>query len=332
MFLIWVTLILEMKLMLTRGMNMRILVTDGIAKEAVEMLEGAGHEVVLEEASPERLLEIIGDFHALIVRSRTKVRDDALEKATNLKVIGRAGIGVDNINIDTAKAKGIKVVNAPLGSTLSVAELAFGHMLSLARGISRGTDGIKKGNWLKKQLKGMELDGKTVGIIGCGRIGQALASRCQAFGMNTIGYDPYLPKEVAQEAGIDLMELDDLYKASDFISLHVALTDSTKHMISKGQFEIMKDSAYLVNCARGGVVDEAALYDALKNGSIGGAALDVFETEPPGETKLAELDNVTFTPHIGANTKDAQLKAGTMVSEQVLMAPDGETTVHWVNK
>lgn len=311
---------------------MKILVTDGLAEEAVKMLEEAGHEVVLEEASPERLLEMIGDFDGLIVRSRTKVRSDALEKASRMKVIGRAGIGVDNIDINDAKGRGIKVVNAPMGSTLSVAELAFGHMLAHARGIVKGTIGIKNQQWLKKQLKGMELDGKTVGIIGCGRIGQALAHRCQAFGMNTIGFDPYLPKEVADKVGIELVELDELYRRSDLISLHVALTPETRHMISTKELEMMKNGAILVNCARGGVVDEEALYHALHEGKLGGAALDVFETEPPGALKLAELDNVTLTPHIGANTRDAQLKAGVMVSEQVLMALKGETPTHWVNR
>ncbi|MGA1873928.1 MAG: hydroxyacid dehydrogenase [Thermoplasmatota archaeon] len=311
---------------------MKILVTDGIAPEAVRMLEEAGHEVVLDEASPERLLEIIGDYDALLVRSRTKVRQDALDRATRMKVIGRAGIGVDNIDIAYAKEKGIKVVNAPMGSTLSVAELSFSHMLALARGLVKGTNGIKSQQWLKKQLKGMELDGKTVGIVGCGRIGQALAARCQAFGMSTIGYDPYLPAEVAEEAGIRLVDIDELYRSSDFISLHVALTDETRHMISTPQFEIMKKNAYLINCARGGVVDEEALYNAIVEGKIGGAGLDVYETEPPGETKLSTLDNVTMTPHIGANTVDAQLKAGTMVSEQVIMALKGETPVYWVNK
>ncbi|MBN1539133.1 MAG: phosphoglycerate dehydrogenase [Candidatus Thermoplasmatota archaeon] len=311
---------------------MKVLITDGTAPEAVKMLEEAGHEVVLDEASPERLLEIIGEYDALIVRSRTKVRQDALDRAVRMKVIGRAGIGVDNIDVKYAKEKGIKVVNAPLGSTLSVAELALSHMLALARGLVKGTNGIRSQQWLKKQLKGMELDGKTVGIIGCGRIGQALASRCQAFGMTTIGYDPYLPAEVAGRANIRLVELDDLYRTSDFISLHVALTDETRHMISKPQLDMMKKNAYVINCARGGVVDEEALYNALKEGRIGGAGLDVFETEPPGDTKFAELDNVTMTPHIGANTVDAQFKAGTMVSEQVIMALKGETPTFWVNK
>ncbi len=311
---------------------MKVLVTDGIAKEAVKLLEDAGHVVTESDPTPEELMEVIGGYDAVLVRSKTKIRTAAIDKAANLKAIGRAGIGVDNIDIEYAKEKGIKVVNAPSGSTLSVAELAFGHMISLARGITRGTEGIKKGDWLKKQLKGMELDGKTVGIIGCGRIGQALAARCQAFGMDAIGYDPYLPKEIAEKAGIELMEMDDIYKRADFISLHVALTDSTRHMVSKEQFEKMKDTAFIINCARGGVVDEEALYHALKDGVIGGAALDVFESEPPGEIKLAELDNVTFTPHIGANTKDAQLKAGTMVAEQVIIALKGEEPPFWVNK
>ncbi|MFO8051462.1 MAG: hydroxyacid dehydrogenase [Thermoplasmatota archaeon] len=311
---------------------MKVLVTDGIAPQAIKMMEDEGHEVILDEVSPEGLLEKVGDYDALIVRSRTKVRKDALDKAENLKVIGRAGIGVDNIDIQYAKEKGIKVVNAPMGATISVAELAFGHMLALARGIVKGSNGIRDNKWLKKKLKGMELNGKTVGIIGCGRIGQTLAARCQAFGMKTVGHDPFLPLEVAEEHGIELMDIDELLKRSDFVSLHLALTDSTKHMISTGQFETMKDSAYLINCARGGVVDESALAVALKEGKIGGAALDVFETEPPGETELSRFDNVIFTPHIGANTVDAQLKAGTMVSEQVMMVLDGKTPTFWVNK
>lgn len=311
---------------------MKVLVTDGIAKEAVKMLEEAGHEVDEAEPTPEELIERIGAYDAILVRSKTKLRKEVLDKASNLKVIGRAGIGVDNIDIEYAKEKSIKVVNAPSGSTLSVAELAFSHMLALSRGIVKGSTGIKEGKWLKKQLKGVELDGKTIGIVGCGRIGQALAKRAQAFGMKTIGFDPFLPQEIAKESGIELLDMEEILKRSDFISLHVALNESTRHMVSTDQFEIMKDSAYLINCARGGVVDEEALYYALKEGKIAGAGLDVFETEPPGETKLTELENITFTPHIGASTKDAQLKAGTMVAEQVIMGLKGETPQFWVNK
>lgn len=313
-------------------MHMRILITDGLAKDAVKMLESAGHEVVMDEVSPERLVEVAGDYECIIVRSRSKITRAVIEKGTKLKVLARAGIGVDNIDLKAASEKGIKVVNAPLGSTISVAELAFGHMLDLSRGITRGTSALKQGKWLKKELKGFELEGKTVGIIGCGRIGQALASRCMAFGMKVKGFDPYLSPESAKSAGIDLMKLDDLLKISDYISLHVALTDSTKKMLSAPQFAMMKKSAYLINCARGGVVDEDALYAALKEGRLGGAGLDVFETEPPVNPKLAELDNVTFTPHIGANTKEAQDKAGVQVAEQVLLCFSGKEPEFWVNR
>ena len=311
---------------------MKILITDGLAKDAVKMLESAGHEIVMDEVTPERLLEVAGDYECIIVRSRSKVTKAVIEKGSKLKVVARAGIGVDNIDVKAATEKGIKVVNAPLGSTISVAELAFGHMLDLSRGITKGTMALKQGKWLKKELKGFELEGKTVGIIGCGRIGQALASRCRAFGMKVKGFDPFLTPEAAKVAGIDLVGLDDMLKASDYVSLHVALTDSTKKMLGAPQFAMMKKSAYLVNCARGGVVDEEALYAALKEGRLAGAGLDVFETEPPVNPKLAELDNVTFTPHIGANTKEAQDKAGVQVAEQVLLCLSGKDPVFWVNR
>lgn len=311
---------------------MKILITDGMAEEAVDMFRKAGHEVVLDEASPERLLEIIGEYDALCVRSRTKVRKDAIDRGVRLKVIGRAGIGVDNIDIDYAREKGIKVVNAPTGSTLSVAELTMGHMIALARGIVQGTQGIREGKWLKKQLKGRELAGKTLGIIGCGRIGREVAKRAQAFGMKVIGCDPYLPKETAEKAAIELSDLDHLLHHADFITIHANLTPENYHLINRDAFEKMKDGAYIINCARGGIIDENALYHALKEGKIAGAALDTFENEPPGETPLAELDNVIFTPHIGANTVEAQVKAGTIVAEQVLMVLEGKEPVHWVNR
>jgi D-3-phosphoglycerate dehydrogenase len=311
---------------------MRILITDGLAKDAVKMLETAGHVVVMDEVTPEKLLEVAGEYDCIIVRSRSKVTRAVIEKGNKLKVLARAGIGVDNIDMKAASEKGIKVVNAPLGSTISVAELAFGHMIDLSRGITRGTAALKQNKWLKKELKGYELEGKTVGIIGCGRIGQALATRCKAFGMKVKGFDPYLPVEAAKSAGIELLGLDDLLKISDYISLHVALTDSTRKMLGGPQFTMMKKNAYLINCARGGVVDEDALYNALKEGRLAGAGLDVFETEPPVNPKLAELDNVTFTPHIGANTKEAQDKAGVQVAEQVLLCFSGKEPEFWVNK
>ncbi|MDG6224708.1 MAG: hydroxyacid dehydrogenase [Candidatus Thermoplasmatota archaeon] len=303
---------------------MKILITDGLAKEAVQMLRDAGHEVVMDEATPERLLEIIGDHEALMVRSRTKVRADALEKGTNLKVIARAGIGVDNIDVRTAVEKGIVVVNAPSGSTVSVAEMAIAHMFSLARSVPRATSALKKGEWLKKQLKGIELNGKTLGLIGCGRIGQATAERARALGMHVIGCDPCISGEALSKGGIEPVPFEDLMARSDFISLHSNYTPENRHMIGAEALSKMKKTAYLINCARGGLIDEAALYDALKEGRIAGAALDVFETEPPGESPLMTLDNVSFTPHIGANTVEGQFRAGMIVAEQVLKVLNGE--------
>jgi D-3-phosphoglycerate dehydrogenase / 2-oxoglutarate reductase len=303
---------------------MKILITDGLAKEAVELLQNAGHDVVLDEATPERLLEIVGDHQALIVRSRTKVTKDVLAKAGNLKVIARAGIGVDNIDVRFATENGITVVNAPTGSTDSVAELAIAHMLSLARSIPRATSALKKGEWLKKQLKGRELSGKTLGLIGCGRIGQATAQRGRAFGMKVIGHDPWMPADVLDKCEIEHVDLDELYSRADFISVHANLTPENKHLIGAEALNKMKKGVFIVNCARGGIIDEIALYNALKEGKVGGAGLDVFETEPPGQSPLLELDNVSFTPHIGANTHEGQYRAGMIVAEQVLKVLNGE--------
>lgn len=311
---------------------MKILVTDGLANEAIELLKNAGHKVVLDEASAERLLSIIGEYDALCVRSRTKVKQDVLDQAANLKVIGRAGVGVDNIDIAYARKKGIKVVNAPTGSTVSVAELAIGHMLALARGIVRGTESIKRGEWIKKQLKGTELSGKTIGIIGCGRIGREVAKRALAFDMRVIGCDPYLQKDAATRASIRLSNLEEILRQSDFISIHANLTPENRHIINRETITKMKKTAYIINCARGGIIDEEALYQALKEGRIAGAALDVFEQEPPGATPLAELENVVFTPHIGANTKEAQTKAGLIVAEQIVMTLRGDEPTYWVNR
>jgi len=303
---------------------MKVLITDGLAKEAVEMLKEAGNEVVMDEATPERLIEMIGDFDALIVRSRSKVRAEVIAGADRLKVIARAGIGVDNIDVKAAADKGLTVVNAPTGSTVSVAELAIAHMLSLARSIPRATAAQKKGEWLKKQLKGSELNGKVLGLIGCGRIGQATAERARAFGMSVIGHDPWMPQDVLEKLNIRPVSLDDLYARSDFISIHANLTPENRHMIDDGAIAKMKKGAVIVNCARGGIIDEAALYTALKEGKLAGAGLDVYETEPLGESPLLTLDNVSLTPHIGANTVEGQYRAGMIVAEQVLKVLAGE--------
>jgi D-3-phosphoglycerate dehydrogenase len=298
---------------------MKILVSDSIAKEGVELLKTAG-EVNATELTPEELLAQIGEYDALVVRSRTKATKEVIEKAVNLKVIGRAGIGVDNIDVKAATAMGIVVVNAPRSSTTSVAELAIGHMISIARSLPRADKGIREGKWEKKQLKGTELFGKTLGFVGSGRIGAEVAVRAKAFGMKTIAYDPYLKADAAQKIGVEMCNLDHLLRASDFITIHALLTDETRGMVGVAEFAKMKPTAYIVNCARGGIIDETALYNALEDKKIAGAALDVFAKEPLVDSPLTKLDNIVFTPHIGAGTKEGQERAGVQVAEQVLKA------------
>ena len=310
---------------------MRVLACDGVAKEAVDMLKNAGHDVVEADPSPEELENMICDFHGVIVRSKSKVTRSVIDKGTNLKGIARAGIGVDNIDVAYAKEKGIPVVNAPTGSTNSVAELSLGLILALARNIVWADSTTKQGRWEKKKLKGLEVDGKVLGLVGVGNIAQCLAEKAQALGMTTIGYDPYLPQEVAAAAGVELKDLDNVLKEADYVSLHVVLTDETRGMIGAEKIALMKPSGCIVNCARGGVVDEKALYNALKEKRIRAAALDVFEKEPLADSPLAELDNIILTPHIGASTKEGQIRAGTIVVEQLLMAMNDKKPDYLVN-
>ncbi|MBI5000327.1 MAG: phosphoglycerate dehydrogenase [Euryarchaeota archaeon] len=310
---------------------MKILITDGIAEEGAAALRKE-HEVVEKDLSPQELPAEIGKYDALIVRSRSKVTAEVIEKGANLKVIGRAGIGVDNIDVAAATRKGIMVVNAPQGSTVSVAELALGLMLSLARGLPRADLTMHVGKWEKKGFMGTELCGKTLGFIGAGRIGGEVAKRAQAFGMRTVAYDPYLPKEAAENMGIKLVNLDTVLKDSDYITIHAMLTPETKGMVNAMAIEKMKRTVFIVNCARGGIIDEKALCEALKSKRIAGAALDVYESEPPANSPLLTLDNIILTPHIGASTHEGQERAGVMVAEQVLKALRGERPDAVVNK
>ncbi len=293
---------------------MKVLISDPVSESAINKMKEAGHEVdVKPDVTPEELLEIIPDYEALVVRSRTKVRKPLLEKAKNLKLIVRGGVGIDNIDVEDAKNAGIEVRNTPAASSASVAELAVGHMFSLARHIPRGTASLKTGEWIKKKLKGIELSGKTLGIIGIGRIGKETAKKATALGMNVIAYDPYV-KETDVE-GVSFVSPDELLSKSDFISLHLPHNEKTHHLISSEQLSKMKGNAYLVNCARGGIVDEDALYDALSSGKIAGAAFDVFEAEPPVDNKLLTLDNFFCTPHIGASTNEGQARVGDEVAK-----------------
>lgn len=310
------------------------MVTDKLADEAIRLLKENGFEVKYEELDHDGILKDIADYDGMIVRSRTKVTADIIERGAsgNLKVIGRAGIGVDNIDVKKATELGIKVVNAPTGSTVSVAELTVGLMLALARQIPKADSSMKRGEWIKKQLKGVELCGKTLGLIGSGRIAQHVARIAKGLGMNILVYSPHCTDKKAEKMGAKRASLEELLKNSDFVSLHIPKTEETHHLIDEKKLSLMKPTAYLINCARGGVVDEEALYRFLKEGKIAGAALDVFEEEPPKNSKLLELDNVVLTPHIGASTKEAQIRAGTICAEQVIKVLRGEEPEYWVNR
>lgn len=309
---------------------MKILVTDGLEADAIALLRKT-HEVDVAVLDAASLLERIPGYHALIVRSRTKVTKDVLARATNLKVVGRAGVGVDNIDVEAATSRKVVVVNAPTASTVSVAELALGHMLSLSRHLPEADRTTKDGKWEKKRLEGHELYGKTLGLIGSGRIGAEVAKRAQAFGMRVIAYDPYLSPATAERVGIRLVDKEVVLRSADYVSIHAALTPETKAMIGGKELAMMKRSAYLINCARGEIVQEVALAEALKAGTVAGAALDVFEKEPPGGSPILSAPNVVFTPHLGASTHEAQARAGAIIADQVLLALGGKRPEHLVN-
>jgi len=308
----------------------RILVADTIAEAGVALLREQTEVVVDTGLTPEDLLEIIPDFEGLVVRSGTRVTAEVIEAGQRLRVIGRAGVGIDNIDLDAARAHGVAVVNSPYASTVSVAEHALGMMLALARRIPQADTSLRRGEWLKNQFKGIELAGKTLGIIGLGRIGSAVAERARAFGMTIIAHDPYIPPQRGVDLDVPLLALDDLLRQSDFVTIHTPLSDSTRGLIGYRELTLMKSNAYLILCARGGIVDEAALLSALEEDRLAGAALDVFEKEPPGDNSLLASDKVIATPHIGAMTEEAQVRAGVGVAEQVLAVFNGERPEHLV--
>jgi D-3-phosphoglycerate dehydrogenase len=314
---------------------MKILITDKIANEAVDLFKKEGYEVKLEELDEKNLIREIPKYDALMIRSRTKVISSVIESGSNgnLKVVGRAGIGVDNIDIKMCAQNKIIVVNSPTGATESVAELALTHMLSLSRRITIADSSMKNGEWIKKQLMGNEIYGKTLGLIGCGNIGKLTAKYASNFNMSVIGFDPFISKEDLARDGITkIHKLEDLMSQSDYISLHLPHIKSTHHIIDSKMISKMKKNAFIINCSRGGTVDEEALYNALKNGKISGAGIDVFENEPPLNNQLFELDNVVLTPHIGANTKEGQIRAGTVCADQIIKVLKGEKPDYWVNE
>ncbi len=298
---------------------MKVLISDKLSEEGINYLKGKGLEVVYKPGlSHEELLDLIPEFDALIIRSATKVTAEVIERAKKLKVIGRAGTGLDNVDIEAANKKGIVVMNVPGGNSLAAAEHALALLFALARRIPQAVASLKQGKWEKKKFMGVELNNKVLGIIGLGRIGSIVADRAQGLKMKVIGYDPFITRELAEKRGIELVSLEELFKRSDFITIHTPLTKDTYHLIDRKAFSLMKDGVYLINCARGGIVDEEALYEALTSGKVAGAALDVFEKEPVDpDHPLLKLDNFIGTPHLGASTVEAQKTVAIEIAKQV---------------
>jgi D-3-phosphoglycerate dehydrogenase len=304
---------------------MKVLIADELSPQAVQQLQVGGAEVLDRsgiEASqlPEALVGVQG----LIVRSRTKVTAELLKAASNLKVVGRAGVGVDNIDLAAAKQAGVVVVNTPVSTSVAVAELTVGLLLALMRELPRADAAMKQGAWIKKELEGAELAGKTLGILGVGNIGAQVARRATAFDMRVIGFDPLLDVATLSSRGAEPMSLDEVYASADVITLHLPLLPETRGMLNIHTFAKMKRGVYLVCAARGGVIDEADLLTALNSGEVAGAALDVFEKEPPGKSALVDHPRVIATPHIGAQTTEAQSRAALDVAEEVLNALQGK--------
>jgi len=302
------------------SLNQSVLICDQVNPILKEVLEKNGLKVTYEpEITPEQIAEKIGNFEVVVVRSRTKMTRELIANADKCKIIARVGIGLDNIDQEAAKEKNIRVINAVEGAITAVAELVIGLMISMAREIPRADREIRNGNWIKKELMGSELKGKYLGIVGLGNIGKRLGRLARALNMNIIGYDVVpIDDEFSKEVGLMKADLDTLLSSADYVSFHVPLLDSTRHMINAEKLKMMKNTARIINTSRGGVIDEEALYNSLKDGSLAGAALDVFEVEPATENKLITLPNFIATPHIGAQTKEAQLLAANIIAEKII--------------
>jgi len=302
-------------------MTFHVLVPDNVNQKAIDILNNTEGITVTAPGKMERadLLNTIGDAHAIIIRSGVTADAELLDRATNLKAIARAGVGVDNVDLDKASQNGVVVMNTPGGNTISTAEHTFGLMIALSRHIPQGHQSLAEGRWDRKKLIGVELKGKTLGIIGLGRIGQAIAVRAQAFDMTVVAYDPYLPAEVAEGINVELMSLDDLYAQADYISLHAMVNDETTNMINADAIAKMKDGVRIINAARGALIHSADLAQAIQSGKVAGAALDVYEVEPPpADHPLVGLDGVIHTPHLAASTSDAQIIVAIEAAELIV--------------
>lgn len=298
----------------------RVLVCDSIDQAGIDSMKRSGLAVDYKpEIKPAELVSSVKDYDVIIVRSRTKVTKEVVDAAARAKIIARVGVGLDNVDVKAAESRNIRVINAPEAASTAVAELAIGLMIALARSIPRADSEGKKGNWIKKDLMGSQLSGKYLGIVGVGNIGRNIGRLAKALRMNLIGYDPYpINREFISETGMIVTDLNTLLESSDFVTCHVPSTPDTVHMFNSDRFAKMKPTAYLVNTSRGEIIDEKALYEALKGGRLAGAALDVFEAEPPTNKELLALPNLICTPHIGAQTKEAQSLASIVIAEKVI--------------
>lgn len=312
---------------------MKVLVSDKMGKAGIDIFENQdGIEVDVKSGlSPEELKQIIGQYDALAIRSATKVTKDILEAAVNLKVIARAGIGLDNVDIDQATKKGVAVMNTPGGNTVTTAEYTIAMMMALTRNIPRGTQTMKDGRWEKKLLQGREISNKTLGVIGFGNIGSIAASLAKGLKMKVIVFDPYISSEHIEKAGFEYVSLGELYKRSDYITIHVPKMDATIDLLDAKAFAKMKDGVMVINCARGGIINESDLYDAIQSGKVAGAALDVFAAEPPEDHPLLTLDQVIATPHLGASTKEAQTNVAVASANQIIAYLLHDTVINAVN-
>ena len=310
---------------------MKVLVSDSLAEEGVKRLESGADVDVITNLSPEELIQKIGEYDALVIRSGTKVTADVIKAADRLKVIGRAGVGIDNVDVEAATKKGIIVLNTPGGNTISAAEHTIAMMLALARNIPQANAALHKGEWNRKKYTGVEFFNKTLGIVGLGRVGAEVASRMKSFGMQIIAFDPFVTEERAKQMGLTLAPLETVLREGDFITVHTPLTNETRNLIDEDEFKIMKKGCRIVNCARGGIINEAALAKAVAEGTIAGAAVDVFTKEPPTGNPLLEQEKVITTPHLGASTAEAQVNVALAVADQILTIAKGGLPTNAIN-
>ncbi|HEY1829767.1 MAG TPA: phosphoglycerate dehydrogenase, partial [Acidimicrobiales bacterium] len=310
----------------------RVLVTEKIAESGLDLLRQAGHEVDVQEGlSPEQLVEVVPGAHALIIRSSTQVTADVLAAGTSLQVVGRAGVGLDNVDVPAATERGVMVVNAPTSNILSVAEQAMALMLAQARNVPQAHAALVAGRWERSKWEGVELHGKVLGVVGLGRAGSLVAQRAHAFGMELIGFDPFVSPERARAMGVRLVTIEELVGEADFVSIHTPKTPETIGLFGADLLAKAKPGIRIINTARGGIVDEEALAEAIRNGIVAGAGLDVFAKEPCTDSPLFELPGVVVSPHLGASTEEAQDKAGVTIAEQVLLALAGDFVPYAVN-